>query len=107
MIDIKKQRQKEQEKAKQRKRMNVKVDPANYIYYPERKQTDYYDNDIHQRVVIYVRVSTDDVKQTTSYELQKKYYEDFVVHHPNWTLVRIYADDPIDCAIRRCASKAA
>ena len=79
MIDIKKQRQKEQEKAKQRKRMNVKVDPANYIYYPERKQTDYYDNDIHQRVVIYVRVSTDDVKQTTSYELQKKYYEDFVV----------------------------
>ena len=101
MIDIKKQRQKEQEKAKQRKRMNVKVDPANYIYYPERKQTDYYDNDIHQRVVIYVRVSTDDVKQTTSYELQKKYYEDFVVHHPNWTLVRIYADEGISGTSRK------
>lgn len=101
MIDIKKQRQKEQEKAKQRKRMNVKVDPANYIYYPEKKQTDYYDNDIHQRVVIYVRVSTDDVKQTTSYELQKKYYEDFVVHHPNWTLVRIYADEGISGTSRK------
>ena len=101
MIDIKKQRQKEQEKAKQRIRMNVKVDPANYIYYPERKQTDYYDNDIHQRVVIYVRVSTDDVKQTTSYELQKKYYEDFVVHHPNWTLVRIYADEGISGTSRK------
>ena len=44
---------------------------------------------------MYVRVSTDNVQQTSSYELQKKYYEDFVVHHPNWTLVKIYADEGI------------
>ena len=75
--------------------MNVKVDPENYEYIPEKKQMDYYDNDIHQRIGIYVRVSTDDVKQTTSYELQKKYYEDFVIKHPNWTLVDIYADEGI------------
>ena len=36
-----------------------------------------------------------DVRQTTSYELQKKYYEDFVRRHPNWTLVKIYADEGI------------
>lgn len=35
------------------------------------------------------------MQQTSSYELQKKYYEDFVVHHPNWTLVKIYADEGI------------
>jgi len=44
---------------------------------------------------VYARVSTDNVQQTSSYELQKKYYEDFVVHHPNWTLVKIYADEGI------------
>lgn len=61
----------------------------------QKKQADYYDNDVNQRVAIYVRVSTDDVRQTTSYELQKKYYEEFVTRHPNWTLVNIYADEGI------------
>ena len=95
MIDNQKRIKKQQAKEKQRQRMNVQIDPDNYVYYPEKKQTDYYDNDVHQRIGIYVRVSTDDIRQTTSYELQKKYYEDFVVHHPNWTLVRIYADEGI------------
>lgn len=61
----------------------------------QKKQADYYDNDVNQRVAIYVRVSTDDVRQTTSYELQKKYYEEFVTRHPNWTLVNIYADEAV------------
>ena len=95
MIDTETKRRKEKQNAKIRKRYNVTVDPDNYLYIPEKKQKDYYDNDINQRVAIYVRVSTDDVKQTTSYELQKKYYEEFVTRHPNWTLVRIYADKGI------------
>ena len=32
------------------------------------------------------------VPATGDKELQKKYYEDFVIHHPNWILVKIYAD---------------
>ena len=48
-----------------------------------------------RRTAAYARVSTDNVQQMSSYELQKKYYEDFVVHHPNWTLVKIYADEGI------------
>lgn len=84
-----------EEKAHVRKRYAVKVDPENYEFIPAKKQIDYYDNDVAQRVAVYVRVSTDSVKQTTSYELQKKYYEDFVVRHPNWTLVGIYADEGI------------
>lgn len=95
MIDIEKREQKEQEKKKTRQRMQVKVDPNNYEFIPAQKETDYYDNDVNQRVGIYVRVSTDDVRQTTSFELQKKYYEDFVTKHPNWTLVKIYADEGI------------
>lgn len=48
------------------------IDPENYEYIPAKKQADYYDNDVNQRVAIYVRVSTDDVRQTTSYELQNE-----------------------------------
>ena len=95
MIDNEGRRLKQQQNAKIRKRYNVKVDPDNYVFIPAKKQTDFYDNDINQRVAIYVRVSTDDVKQTTSYELQRKYYEEFVTRHPNWTLVKIYADKGI------------
>ena len=93
MIDIEKRELLAQKKAKTRQRMQVRIDPDNYEYIPAEKETDYYDNDIHQRVAIYVRVSTDDIRQTTSFELQKKYYEDFVRQHPNWTLVKIYADE--------------
>ena len=89
------QRQKAEEKAKTRARMHVDIDPDNYEYIPAEKEIDYYDNDINQIVAIYVRVSTDDVRQTTSFELQKLYYEDFVKKHPNWTLYKIYADEGI------------
>ena len=95
MIDNEKREQRERAKAKTRKRMHVEIDPENYEYTPAKKPVDYYDNDIPQRVAIYVRVSTDDVRQTTSFELQKQYYEEFVVQHPNWTLVHIYADEGI------------
>lgn len=95
MIDTSKKTQREQDRERTRKRMHTQVDPENYEYIPEKKRVDYYDNDTPQRVAIYVRVSTDDVRQTTSYELQKRYYEDFVKHHPHWTLVKIYADEGI------------
>lgn len=92
MIDKDMGSKKDQEKEKIRKRIRTTVDRDNYEYYPGEKQTDFYDHDTPQRVAVYVRVSTDDIRQTTSYELQKKYYEDFVVRHPNWVLVKIYAD---------------
>ena len=48
-----------------------------------------------QRVAVYARVSTDDPRQTSSYELQKNHYEDVVKHHPGWQLINIYADEGI------------
>lgn len=65
------------------------------VIYPAKKQVDFYDEEVRKRVAVYVRVSTDNLKQETSYELQKNYYEEFVLKHPNWTLVRIYADKGI------------
>lgn len=96
MIDESKRNDKKAAKEKVRERMKGRLDPDNYEYFPARiTKTDYYDNDTVQYVGIYVRVSTDDIRQTTSYELQKKYYEDFVTKHPNWKLVEIYADEGI------------
>lgn len=95
MIDKSTRKQLAERKERVRWRINTKVDPENYEFIPAKKPIDYYDNDIRQRVAVYARVSTDNVQQTSSYELQKKYYEDFVVHHPNWTLVKIYADEGI------------
>ncbi len=52
-------------------------------------------DDTERRVAVYARVSTDDPNQTSSYELQKNHYTDFVKNHPNWKLVKIYADEGI------------
>ncbi len=84
---------KAQVKERIRERIRVQIDENNYEYFPETIVTDHYDNDVYQRVAVYVRVSTDDPRQTTSYELQKKYYEEFVIKHPKWELVHIYADE--------------
>ena len=68
MIDRSKRYEKEELKERTRRRMHVNVDPENYEFIPEKKRADYYDNDSEQLVGIYVRVSTDDVRQTTSVE---------------------------------------
>ena len=95
MVDNEKRVAEERAKEKIRKKVRVAIDSDNYEFFPAKKQVDYYDNDVHQRVAVYARVSTDSVSQTNSFELQKKYYEDFVVRHPKWTLVDIYADEGI------------
>ena len=85
---------KAEQKARIRRRYQG-IDPNLLECIPGEPQIDYYDDDIHQRVAIYVRVSTGDPNQTSSFELQRKYYEEFVTRHPNWTLVKIYADEGI------------
>ena len=74
MIDKSTRKQLAERKERVRRRINTKVDPENYEFIPAKKPIDYYDNDIRQRVAVYARVSTDNVQQTSSYELQKKYY---------------------------------
>ncbi len=61
---------------------------------PGKEIADFYD-EVSRRVAVYVRVSTDNLQQTSSYELQKNYYEEMVRKNPSWTLVNIYADEGI------------
>lgn len=84
---------KQQQKERIRERYKG-VDPNVLEVIPAKKQPDFYD-DTPRRVAVYVRVSTDNINQTSSYELQKNYYEDMVKRHENWTLTEIYADEGI------------
>ena len=65
-------RREEDEEAKRRirRRVYTTIDEADYEYFPEKKQPGFYDNDIHQRVAVYARVSTGSVSQASSFELQ-------------------------------------
>lgn len=62
---------------------------------PAKPKEDLNDPNIKKRVAVYARVSTGDPNQTSSYELQKNHYSDFVKNHEGWTLVKIYADEGI------------
>lgn len=85
---------KQQQKNKIRERYRG-VDPDTLECLPARPPANIYDEDRELRVAVYARVSTDDPRQTSSYELQKNHYTDFVNRHPNWKLVEIYADEGI------------
>ena len=59
---------------------------------PALEQPSFYEDFSEKRVAVYARVSTGSANQTSSYELQKGYYEQDVTRHPGWKLVRIYAE---------------
>lgn len=82
------------QKAKIRERYKG-INPDELDVIPAKPQESLYDDTREKRVGAYVRVSTDDPRQTTSYELQKNHYEDLVTHRPGWKLVEIYADEGI------------
>ena len=82
------------QKSKIRERYKgVSADELDVI--PALPQEDFYEDVKMKRVAVYARVSTDDPRQTSSYELQKNHYEDVVSRRPNWQLVEIYADEGI------------
>ena len=83
----------EQKKEKTRKRIWTATDPDRYKYTPAKNHDNYPKTDEYQRVGIYARVSTLNPEQTSSYELQQKYYEELVSRYPKWELVKIYADE--------------
>lgn len=62
---------------------------------PAIPQVSFYEDKQVKRVAVYVRVSTDDPRQTSSYELQRNHYMDVVSDNIYWKLVDIYADEGI------------
>ena len=83
------------QKERVRRRIHTQIDQENYTFFPAKEPRDFFGESSTLSVAVYARVSTGNVEQTSSYELQKKYYEDYVRRHPNWNLVRIYADEGI------------
>lgn len=72
------------QKQRVRDRYNERVDPEKMFIIPASEQPiNIYEDDQVRRVAVYVRVSTDSVQQTSSYELQKNYYTSFVESHAN------------------------
>lgn len=71
------------------------IDPSELDIIPAAPQENFYEDTREKRVAVYARVSTDDPRQTSSYELQKNHYIDIVSHRPGWKLVDIYADEGI------------
>ena len=81
----------EQQTERVRRRIRAAQDPDRYNYTPAKENNEYADINKNLRVAIYVRVST--LRQTSSFELQQKYYEDLVRRYPKWSLYRIYSDE--------------
>jgi hypothetical protein len=50
---------------------------------------------IKKKVCAYCRVSTDNEEQKTSYDAQVDEYTNRILSNPEWTLVKIYADEGI------------
>jgi len=84
----------QEQKAKIRERYEG-IDSSELECVPAIKTEDVFKSSRELRVAVYVRVSTDDPRQTSSYELQKNHYLDVVNQNPNWKLVEIYADEGI------------
>ena len=84
--------QEQKEKIRQRYK-GVDLDDLELI--PAIPQDSLHDDTTIKRVAVYARVSTDDPRQTSSYELQKNHYQDYVSRQPNWVLTDIYADEGI------------
>lgn len=91
---MERQESSEAQKRKIRKRYQG-IDPNLLEVIPAKPRVDIFQPQSEQRVAVYARVSTDDPRQTSSYELQKNYYEDMVDRNPLWKLVDIYADEGI------------
>lgn len=84
----------EEKKNKIRERYKgVSRDELEFI--PAKPKEKLFEDTGTKRVCAYCRVSTDDVNQTSSYELQKNHYEDMIKEHQGWELVGIYADEGI------------
>ena len=71
------------------------VDRSELEFIPAKQKEKLFEETGTKRVCAYCRVSTDDVNQTSSYELQNNHYEDMIKEHQGWELVGIYADEGI------------
>ena len=80
MTDHEKQLSNEERKRKIRERYKG-VDRDALELIPAREIVSFNEDTSFKRVAAYCRVSTDDPNQTSSYELQKNHYEEYIKEH--------------------------
>lgn len=69
----------------------ITIIPAKMSLHPERDGVD--PIRAKKRVAAYCRVSTSLEEQQGSYELQKKYYDEFIRRNPDWEPAGVYGDE--------------
>lgn len=84
----------EERKDKTRRRIR-EADSSRITFIPADEEVDFYEDTSTKNTALYARVSTDSDKQTSSYEMQQKYYSKLIDGHEGWTLVGVYADEGI------------
>jgi DNA invertase Pin-like site-specific DNA recombinase len=47
------------------------------------------------RVAVYVRVSTDNIEQATSFDIQQAHYISYIAKQEGWTMTQIYAEEGV------------
>ncbi len=82
-------------KDKVRHNYSVERDMSRVKMIPPKPAPSLYNPTTRQRVVVYCRVSTDNIEQTSSFELQKSFYLKMVRKRPEWRLVGLYADEGV------------
>lgn len=70
---------------------NVTVIPATLNYYSTAPIA----QSVRKRVAAYARVSTDKEEQLTSYEMQIRYYTNYIYSNTQWDFVKVYTDEGI------------
>ena len=69
--------------------------PGDKTFIPAKPKANLYGSGYRFRACAYCRVSTDNEEQLSSFELQQAHYQQLVGNHPNWDLLRIFADEGI------------
>ena len=78
-----------------------KCDMSKIVVIPAKPAPGLFDVERRKRVVVYCRVSTDGISQTSSFELQKNHYLKYVRQKPEWKLVGLYSDEGITATTTR------
>lgn len=71
------------------------IDPSELEVIPAKPMDEVSLADKKLKVAAYIRVSTDNDEQTSSFELQKNDFEERIKANPNWEFAGIYSDEGI------------
>ena len=85
----------EDKREKVRQRYQQQDDSSQKVFFPAKQKGDIHAPGTILRACAYCRVSTDNIEQLSSFELQQAHYREVAEKNPNWDLRRIYADEGI------------